>query len=136
MALHGGVSYAATATPYYMEDFVNKVMKAKSVTDGMAYLHVLAACPTGWRAPADSFMQLSKLAVETNYFPIWESSYGQFRFTKTPKKVKPITAFTSAMGRFKHFTEEEIESFQDMVDARYEQMQLQCSRHTGNEEKT
>jgi pyruvate/2-oxoacid:ferredoxin oxidoreductase beta subunit len=135
MALHGGVSYAATATPYHMEDFVNKLMKAKSVTDGMAYLHVLAACPTGWRAPADRFLHLSKLAVETNYFPIWESSYGQFRFTITPKKVKPITAFTSGMGRFKHFTEEEIETFQDMVDARYEQMQLQCSRHTGNEEK-
>jgi hypothetical protein len=44
--------------------------------------------------------------------------------------VKPITAFTSGMGRFKHFTDEEIETFQEMVDARYEQMQLQCSRQS------
>jgi pyruvate/2-oxoacid:ferredoxin oxidoreductase beta subunit len=135
MALHGGVSYAATATTYYMEDYVDKLMKAKSVTDGMAYLHVLAPCPTGWRAPVDSFLHLSKLAVETNYFPIWESSYGEFRFTKTPKKVKPITAFTSAMGRFKHFTEEEIEAFQDMVDARYKLIQLHCIGQVDKEEE-
>ena len=135
IALHGGVSYAATATPYYMEDYVDKLMKAKSVTDGMAYLHVLAPCPTGWRAPADSFLHLSKLAVETNYFPIWEARYGQFRFTKTPKKVKPITAFTSAMGRFKHFADEEIEAFQEMVDARYELIHLHCSGQVDKEEE-
>ncbi len=127
MALHGGVSYVATATPYHMEDFVDKLMKAKAVKDGMAYLHVLAPCPTGWRAPVDSLMDLSKLAVKTNYFPLWEAEYGKFRFTHTPKKVKPITEYTKSMGRFKHFTEDETEAFQEMVDARYNQIQLQCN---------
>ena len=45
-----GCAYAATANPAYMKDFKDKLKKAVDATKhGFAYLHVLSACPTGWR---------------------------------------------------------------------------------------
>lgn len=41
-------AYVATLCPAYMEDFMTKMEKAKSIKDGMVYLHILNACPTGW----------------------------------------------------------------------------------------
>ena len=134
MALHGGVTFAATATPYYMEDFVDKLMKAKAVKDGMAYLHVLAPCPTGWRAPVDSLLDLSKAAVETNYFPLWEADHGRFHFTYTPRKIKPIHHFTKMMRRFSHLNEEELKEFQDLVEERFQQVKIHCQ--AGQEDET
>ncbi|MBW1799444.1 MAG: 4Fe-4S dicluster domain-containing protein [Deltaproteobacteria bacterium] len=126
MALHGGVSYVATVSPYYLQDYIDKLVKAKAVKDGMAYIHVLSPCPTGWRSPIDSMVELSKLAVETNYFPLWESDHGQFRFTYLPKKPRPVKVFTSLMGRFSHLSDRELQAIQDMADERFHQIQLQC----------
>ncbi len=126
MAFHG-VSYVATASPYFLEDYIQKLVKAKAVTDGMAYIHILSPCPTGWRSPADSLLELSKLAVETNYFPLWEAEEGQFRFTHLPRKPKPVKEFLKLMGRFSHLSESDLDDFQEMVDDRFRQIQLQCS---------
>ena len=114
----------------YLQDYIDKLVKAKAVKDGMAYIHVLSPCPTGWRSPIDSMIELSKLAVETNYFPLWESDHGQFRFTHLPKKPRPVKAFTSLMGRFSHLSDQELQAIQDMADERFSQIQLQC-RATG-----
>ena len=68
--------------------------------------------------------------METNYFPLWEADQGQFRLTYLPKKPKPVKAFTQLMGRFSHLTQEELEEFQKMVNARFEKIRLQCIAHS------
>ncbi|MBW2028714.1 MAG: hypothetical protein JRJ31_06525 [Deltaproteobacteria bacterium] len=125
MAFHG-LSYVATATPYFLEDYVEKLIKARNTKDGMAYIHVLAPCPTGWCSPPDTMLELSRMAVETNYFPLWEAEYGHFRMTYLPRKARPLKEFTGLMGRFSHLTEEELGLLQGMVDRRLDQIMLQC----------
>lgn len=118
MAFHG-VRYVATATIAFPEDYVLKLSKAKAVKDGMAYIHVLIPCPTGWRSPANEAIELSKMAVETGYFPLWEAEDAKFNFTYRPKSLRPVKEFTRLMGRFSHLTSEELEELQKLVNSRY-----------------
>jgi phenylglyoxylate dehydrogenase beta subunit len=119
MLMHN-VSYVATATAAYLEDYVLKLEKAKeAVKHGMAYLHLHTPCPTGWRAPVDSGLELSRLAVETNYFPLWEAEDGRLHLTHRVDKPKPLKELTKLQGRFAHLTKEELEQLQQIVDERF-----------------
>jgi pyruvate/2-oxoacid:ferredoxin oxidoreductase beta subunit len=118
MLMHN-LPYVATATVGFMEDYVRKLEKAKEAAKrGTAYLHLYSACPTGWRASADFGVELSRLAVETNYFPLWEAENGQVRLTHKVAKPKPIREFYRLMGRFSHLQEEDFEHAQRMVNRR------------------
>lgn len=122
-----GCAYAATANPAYMKDFKDKLKKAVDATKhGFAYLHVLSACPTGWKAPGDKAIEMSRMATQTNYYPLWEAEYGEFRFTVDVKDPKPITEFTKYMRRFAHLTEEETAELQADVDTRYRHIARLC----------
>lgn len=118
VAFHG-VPYVATASLAYLEDYIDKVKKAGAVRDGLAYIHVLSPCPTGWRAGTDSAMEISRLAVETNFFPLWEAENSRFRLTVTVEKPRPVRHYTQLMGRFDHLTEVDLEALQRVVDAKY-----------------
>lgn len=118
MAFHG-IPYVATASPAHLEDFAAKLKKAQSIKHGMAYIHVLIPCVTGWRAPSNMGIELAKKAVQTNYFPLWEAEDGQFRFTVNTKKPRPIDDFLEMTGRFKHMSRDDTEIFQQYVNDRY-----------------
>lgn len=117
MAAHN-IPYVATVTPAHPEDFAQKLIKAKAVKDGLSYIHVFSPCPTGWRASPDSVIDLCRMAVETNYFPLWEMERGTWRLTYQVKHPKPIQEFTRLMGRFSHLQKEEYEELQEMVDSK------------------
>ena len=112
------VPYVATATVAHLEDYARKLTKAKSVKDGMAYIHLLSPCPIGWHSPSEQGLELSRMAVETNYFPLWEAEHGQIRITHEVKNPKPVKSFIRMMGRFSHWKDIEINSFQKMVNSR------------------
>lgn len=118
MAFHGA-AYVATASPAYLEDFARKLEKARDAKHGLSYLHVLTPCVTGWKAPPETGIELARAAVDTNYYPLWEFENGVFRFTYTPKAVRPIQDLTTAAGRFRHLTPTETAGFQDYVNARF-----------------
>ncbi|MDT8903385.1 thiamine pyrophosphate-dependent enzyme [Anaeroselena agilis] len=122
MAYHN-IEYVATATLAYPEDYVRKLLKAKeAVKRGMAYIHVLTPCPTGWKFATEKVVEVTKAAVETNYFPLWEAENGVIRFTHEVKKPAPIRDFTRLMKRFAHLTNEELDQIQEHVDRSYAQL--------------
>ena len=125
MAFHK-IPYVATATVAFPDDYIKKLSKAMEVKDGMAYLHVLAPCPTGWRSPANMAVELSRMAVETGYFPLWEYENGKFNMTYEPKELKPLENFTSLMGRFRHLSNSEIQDLSDNVQDRLKQIKQLC----------
>ena len=67
----------------------------------------------------ESGIELSRMAVETNYFPLWEAEDGRVRFTHRIEKPKPIKDYCRMMGRFSHLKEEELKQLQKVVDRRY-----------------
>jgi phenylglyoxylate dehydrogenase beta subunit len=125
MAFHGA-PYVATATVGYLEDYVQKLHKAMAVKDGLAYIHLLSPCPTGWRGSTDSAIDMCRAAVETNYYPLWEAEHGRFHLTHQVKRPKPIQEFTQLMGRYSHLQGEELEELQKSVDERFALIQSLC----------
>jgi phenylglyoxylate dehydrogenase beta subunit len=122
MAFHN-IEYVATATLAYPEDYVRKLLKAKeAVKRGMAYIHVLTPCPTGWKFETEKVVEVTKAAVETNYFPLWEAENGVIRFTHEVQNPAPIQEFTRLMKRFTHLTTEELAILQEHVNRSYEQI--------------
>jgi pyruvate/2-oxoacid:ferredoxin oxidoreductase beta subunit len=118
MVAHG-VSYVATASIAYLEDYVQKLTKAMKVKDGLAYIHLYSPCPTGWRSSPENALSLARLAVETNYFTLWEAEYGEIRLTQEISHPKPVSEFTKLIGKFSHFGEEELAQFQKLVDSEF-----------------
>ena len=120
MLMHG-IAYVATATMGYYEDYVLKLEKAKAATKkGMAYIHLHTPCSIGWRAPADKGIAMSRLAVQTNYFPLWEAEDGKVRFTQRPKKPKPLMDLLKMQKRFSHINDQELARLQKTLDNRLE----------------
>jgi len=119
MADHN-IKYVATATLAYPEDFMRKLLKAKeAVKEGMAYIHVLTPCPTGWKFDTEYAIDITRSAVETNYFPLWEAEDGVIKFTHEIKNPAPIKEFTKRMRRFAHLSEEELNNLQEYVNTSY-----------------
>ena len=133
MAFHE-IAYVGTATLAYLEDYAQKIKKARAATqNGMAYIHVLCPCPTGWRSPAESAIELCRAAVETNYFPLWEAEYGKIRLTREEPHPRPIREFTKLMGRFSHLSEEELQQVQEYINHRYTKIKNLTRFHDSSE---
>jgi 2-oxoisovalerate ferredoxin oxidoreductase beta subunit len=121
MAAHG-IPYVATlaaGSVPMLKDFRAKVERAAEVR-GFRFLHVLGACPPGWRYPTAQSTEISRLAVESRYFPLFECDGGEWRITYRPKHPVPVRDFLETQGRFAHLTHERIETIQAHVDARWE----------------
>lgn len=118
------IPYTATATIAYHVDLKRKVKKALE-TKGPCFIHILAPCPSGWRYPSELTVEISRLAVETGVFLLWEVEGGdlsKIRITKKPKERKPVLEYLKLQGRFKHLLKNEkiLSEIQKLVDEKCE----------------
>jgi pyruvate/2-oxoacid:ferredoxin oxidoreductase beta subunit len=126
MAMHD-IPYVATATLSHLDDYAEKLVRAKEKAKvGFAYIHVFCPCLVGWKIPMDGSIGVCRAGVRTNYFPLWESEDGRFRFTRKVGKPKPITELTRLLGKFKHLKEEDLAVLQQSVDKRYHTVKTLC----------
>jgi pyruvate/2-oxoacid:ferredoxin oxidoreductase beta subunit len=120
IAAHG-VPYVATLAAGslpLLKDFRAKVERAAGI-DGFRLLHVLGACPPGWRYATDQTVEIVRLAVESRSFLLWECDHGDLRVTYRPKHPVTVRDYLAAQGRFAHLGDAEIEAIQAHVDARW-----------------
>ena len=114
---------AQTAAIMNFKDLYEKAEKA-IYNEGPTFLNVLAPCPRGWGYPTDMLMEMSKLAVDTCYWPLYEVVDGKYKITYKPAKKLPIEEFLRPQRRFKHMfkpgNEWMIEEFQKEVDKRWQ----------------
>jgi pyruvate/2-oxoacid:ferredoxin oxidoreductase beta subunit len=126
IALHP-VAYVATATLSNMPDYVRKLQKAKEKSkEGLAYVHVFCPCIVGSRIASDSAIQVCRMAVNTNYFPLWEMENGKFSFTYQVAEPKSIKEYILLNGKFSHFKDEDVALFQEAVNDRYTLVKSLC----------
>jgi pyruvate/2-oxoacid:ferredoxin oxidoreductase beta subunit len=118
MAAHR-IPYAATASPAFPEDFREKMNRVKK-TKGLRFLHILSSCPPGWKFPSELSLKISRLAVDTRIFPLYEIENGRrYRLTVEPKG-KPVQEYLKLQGRFGHLQENEFNAIQKNVDGEWE----------------
>ncbi|RKX46852.1 MAG: pyruvate ferredoxin oxidoreductase [Thermotogae bacterium] len=125
VAAHENV-YAATATVGEPIDYMNKVEKALNF-EGPSFIAVLSPCVRFWRIPNDAAVSITKLAVQSKYWPLYEVEKGVYRITKKPRSFKPIRDFLEQQGRFRALlsrpdADKVISMLQDYVDKRWERL--------------
>ena len=119
--------YSATATIGFPHDLRRKIAKIKGIR-GTKFIHMLVPCPTGWRMASDLSPDVSRLAVETNIFPLYEVEDG-VRYTINHEPLKlPVEEYLLKQGRFKHLKKEEIQRIQKDADDEWEKLQYKAHR--------
>jgi len=117
------IPYVAQATPGFPKDLSDKVEKALA-TDGPSFMNVLAPCPRGWRYEMEESMEISRLAVDTCFWPLFEVESGKVRVTRKPKEKIPVVEWLKKQGRFRHLFKDEnrhiIDEIQREVDRNWE----------------
>jgi pyruvate/2-oxoacid:ferredoxin oxidoreductase beta subunit len=135
MAAHR-IPYAATATAAFPEDFLNKMRKAKGMK-GLRFLHILSSCPPGWKFSSELSVKISRLAVETKIFPLYEIENGRkYTITVEPKGL-PVGEYLKHQGRFAHLNDKAIQAIQGNVDEEWSVLmeKVKARRRNGEAEE-
>ena len=123
------IPYAAQASPHKWRDLMKKVRKAVAA-NGASFMNVLSSCNRGWRHETDQTIEVTRLAVETCYWPLYEVEDGEWKLTYRPKEKLPIEEFLKPQGRFRHLFAEEnkhiIGQLQAGVDRKWTQLLERC----------
>ncbi|MFQ6613852.1 MAG: thiamine pyrophosphate-dependent enzyme [Fidelibacterota bacterium] len=120
------VPYIATASVAYPDDLIKKFTVAKTIS-GMRFLHILSPCPPGWKSIPEQSIHISRLAVESRMFPLYEVRDGrEYRLTCNPDPI-PVDDYLHSQGRFRHLNAQDIKHIQADVDSRWSRLQERMS---------
>jgi pyruvate/2-oxoacid:ferredoxin oxidoreductase beta subunit len=119
------IPYAATASLAFMEDFRNKIKKAKE-TSGFRLLMVDGPCPPGHKTEPEMSISVARLAVETNIFPLMEVEYQKYTLNHQPEKFIPVEQCMKLQGRYAHLfkngSSEIIQQIQEYTDMNWNRL--------------
>lgn len=137
VAAHG-IPYAAQASPSHWKDFLLKSEKAFKA-NGPAFLNVLIACTLGWGFEPIETLEISRLAVETCFWPLYEIENGVYKVTYKPRQKLPVEEFLKRQRRFAHLFQPEnrhlIDEIQAEIDAQWKEL-LRKEEMTAKKEKS
>lgn len=114
MAAHE-IPYAATACAGFQADLLRKVEKAKAMR-GLRLITLLVPCLDGWGVPEDQGIALSRLAVQTGVFPLYEVEDGRRYTVNDPPKSRPVREYLEKQGRYSSIDESTVQQLQREVD--------------------
>ncbi len=95
------ICYAAQANVAFLFDLERKAKKAFEM-EGPRFLLVLQPCTNLWKFPTSQYVNVGKLATETNFWPLYEYENGVYKINWATENPKPLEEFLKTQGRFKH----------------------------------
>ncbi len=123
------IDYVGQTAPWRPQDVISKAKKAFKI-DGPAFLNILAPCPRGWRSDNEKSIEISKVASDTCFWPLFEVDKGEWKLNYEPREKRPIEDWLEMQGRFDHLFEEKnkhlIEEIQKEVDERWQMIRERC----------
>ncbi len=123
------VPYAAQAIPSNWRDLTTKVSKALSIK-GPTFINVLSPCVIGWGYEPSETIGISKLAVDTCFWPLYEVENGKYKLNYKPKEKIPIRKWMEKQARFRHLFKKEnkkiIDEIQNETDRKWEKLLKLC----------
>ena len=128
MAAHD-IPYVAQAAPSRWRDLMQKTRKAVGC-GGPVFINVLASCNRGWRHGTDETIEITQLAVDSCYWPLYEVESGEWRLSYKPREKLPVEGWLKRQGRFRHLFRDEnrhlIDELQAEVDRRWQRLLRLC----------
>ena len=117
LAAHN-IPYVATCSAAHSEDFVRKVEKAKNIR-GTKVLIVLIPCLAGWGVADNAGIKVTRLAVDSGVFPLYEIEDGVKYTLNHTKKTTPVNDYLGAQKRYRHLSEQDVAAIQNGVDTEW-----------------
>ena len=123
MSAHS-IPYAATASVAYLDDLRNKIAKGLKIF-GTKFYHIISPCPVGWRFNSNLTIHLSRLAVETGLFPLYEITGGKvYTLNSISDRLIRVEDYLRLQGRFSFLTQETVQQIQTSVTEKWQQLLL------------
>ncbi len=124
MAAHN-IPYVAQASVGYPEDLISKVEKALEIT-GPKFINVLMPCQLGWGFDKSLTPEMGRLAVKTNFWPLYEVKNGKYKINYKSNSRPPIKEWLKNQKRFSHLfkkgEESIVKNLQKEVDSRFKKL--------------
>ena len=127
------IPYVAQAAMHDVNDISNKAAKAFSIR-GPKFLNILQPCMLGWGFDMSKTVEISKLAVETRFWPVYEVENGVYKLNYKPKKFVHISEWLKLQRRFKHLLKPENKHLLDKVQEQVEKKWKEILKLCGEEE--
>jgi len=125
IAIAHDIPYVAQAAVSHWQDLYEKASKAFKIK-GPKFINVLAPCTLGWGFKENLGIEISRLGVETNFWPLYEVENGNYKINYKTAQRKPIEEFLKPQKRFAHLFEENnkhlISAMQKNIDLEWEKL--------------
>ncbi len=125
IALMHHIPFAGQTTLSRPDDFEAKLQTAFAA-EGPAFLDVLVVGPEEWDADPDRATQVLELAIETNYWPLYEAAMDRVTINHKPQPQRPIADWLHVQQRFAHLFHQEhtelLAEIQGDVDQRWKEL--------------
>jgi pyruvate ferredoxin oxidoreductase beta subunit len=124
------IPYVAQAAPHAFMDLMRKVEKALAA-DGPSFINILAPCHRGWRHAPEETLEVSRIATNTCFWPLYEIVDDRWKLTYKPRKKLPAEEWMKFQGRFAHLFDgdghpELVAEIQADVDREWEDLLIRC----------
>lgn len=123
------IPYVAQASLSHPEDLTNKAQKALEIK-GPAFINVLQPCTVGWKYPMDLTIRMAKLAVQSNFWPLYEVENGKYKLNYKNENPIPITEYIKYQARYKHLLQPEnkliLNKLQDYINEEWKKLLKLC----------
>jgi pyruvate ferredoxin oxidoreductase beta subunit len=119
------IPYAAQSAVHHWADLYQKAEKAFQIK-GPAVLNIFSPCPLNWKFSFDSTIQISKMAIASCFWPLYEIENGKYKLNYQPKEKLPIEEFLKTQKRFSHLFKPEnkktIKAIQEKIDQEWNEL--------------
>jgi pyruvate ferredoxin oxidoreductase beta subunit/2-oxoisovalerate ferredoxin oxidoreductase beta subunit len=120
----------SSSTPYLAVTGSTPGGKARDMR-GMRFIVVLTPCLDGCGVAEDGAVRVSRLAVDTGFFPLYEVEDGErYTINRGPKGI-PVERYLELQKRYRHLSVEQTREIQAGVDHRWSLLQSRVDRMTG-----
>ncbi len=131
------IPYVFTATEGNYKDLIRKAAKAQwyARNEGLVFGKLFSVCPLNWGHADEIGNDLSQLAVDTNFFPLYEVEHGITTLNHDPEEKgvkKDVTEWFGKMAKTKHLLKPDnkplVDQFRTEVERRFQRIKA-MSQH-------
>ena len=110
MLMFSGAEYVATASTSHPQDLERKIKNAS--TRLPAYIQIITPCNPSWGYDDDKGIHVSRLAVESGMWPLYEWKDGVFQRQNIMRK-STVRDYLASQRRYAHLDEEGIQRMEN-----------------------
>ncbi len=125
------IPYVAQSAISHWRDVVTKAEKGLAVK-GPAFLNIMAPCRLTWGTPPEETIDVTRHAVESCFWPLYEVEDGNWVLNFRPKKKRSFIDWLRRQRRFSHLFRKEkenvnlLQELEDEVENRWKRLLERC----------